>query len=109
MNYYAIPIETPEISVEVQKKLLAAGYKWSGREKILNIPIKFIFVGVVYLSYSSLGIKDLYDDGNSYTFIRPENVSRQFPPKTHKITIDGKEIEISHESFENLRKELVGE
>lgn len=28
-------------------------------------------------------------------------------PKTHTITIDGKDVELSHESFENLREQLV--
>ena len=30
-----------------------------------------------------------------------------FPPVKHTITIDGKDIEISHESFENLKKTLI--
>lgn len=28
--------------------------------------------------------------------------------QTHKITIDGKEIEISNESFQELKKQLIG-
>ena len=50
----------------------------------------------------------LWDNGSKFWFLNGEKFSKdeweKRIKKTHKITIDGKEIELSDESFQNLKK-----
>ena len=49
-----------------------------------------------------------YSDGNKYWYLNGEKLTKKKwekrIKKTHKVIIDGKEIELSDESFKNIKK-----
>ncbi len=102
---FKIRVDNPIHSEDIQKMLFAIGYKWSIGE--------VLYTEMPYLYCDSMGYIT-FSDGNSGNYFeekRHPEVDFSWllsATKTKTITIDGKDIELSSESYENLKTQLGG-
>ena len=95
--------DNPELSEAIQKRVFELGGHWHDNGKRLE----YLTCSVISLENGTLMFGTIleHDAWVNHTLSTLDDLYHL--PKTHTITIDGKDVELSHESFENLREQLV--
>lgn len=100
-------------SAVLQKAAFKCGYSWFNRKEVRHTEQIFLYFSV---EDRLLGVEggiqygddpDYFARNNEYRLIGPNALLCLFETNTHTITIDGKEIILSKESFEELKKQLL--
>ena len=100
--------DNPELSEAIQKRVFELGGHWLSDRMVplyLNAPV--ISVGSDMHGDCRFGWSDKHND-DAYTECTLSTLDDLYHlPKTHTITIDGKDIELSAESFAELKAQLT--
>lgn len=107
MKPIKIRIRNEKHSEMVQKMLFAVGCKWPGMDgaRVQHEDKPHMYVNVDGKGRITYGYTPSIFEEREYQEVNFDWLL----PVEHTITIDGKEIKISEESFNELKKQLMGE
>jgi hypothetical protein len=103
---FVIPILDENHSKEVQLDLFSRGCCWwSCGKKVNCTKAKFLHVNEKKITYLD-SLDYLVEDDCPPVLVISQADFDLIAPKSHSITIDGKTIELSEESYQNLKSQL---
>lgn len=103
LKYRKVLVGSEEISEMVQNKLFELGCKWYDESGVRHRTSPALYInGDGFLTHSAL---DYYFRNSEHKELGVFELMQMKPNRT--ITIDGKEIKISEDSYQELKKALV--